>query len=129
MRTPVILDVNPHPEALEWEQEWLTRMGFPVIPCCGPERQGGCPILGNGRCKRIDEADGVIFQLDLDRAEHRRILTQYIRQLYVPIRVVATRDQQARWAHLLQFVKVFNPPVGRGTLDAFTAEVTSSMDQ
>jgi hypothetical protein len=128
MRTPVVLDVNPDPDALGWEQEWLTRAGLPVIPCCGPEVEGGCPILNNGRCNKIYDADGVIFQLDLDRPEHRLILRKYIRQLYVPIRVVVTKEQQKRWAHLLQFVEVFNPPVGPTTLGAFAAEMSSTID-
>jgi hypothetical protein len=129
MRTPVVLDVNPNPESLDWEQEWLTRTGLPVIRCCGPEVQGGCPILDNGRCRKSHEADGVIFQLDLDRPEHRRILRKYIRQLYVPIRVVATPEQEKRWAHLLQFVEIFNPPIGPAKLDAFAAEISSTIDQ
>lgn len=128
MRAPVVLDVNPDPEALDWEEEWLTRSGLPVMACCGPGAENGCPIIANGRCKKIEQADGVIFQLDLDQAANRRILTKYIRQLYVPIRVVVTKEQQKRWAHLLQFVEVFNPPVGPAKLDAFAAEVASTIE-
>ena len=128
MRAPLILDVNPDPAALEWEQEWLTRSGLPVVTCCGPETQGGCPLLQNRRCPKIDGADGVIFQLDLDRPEHRGILSAYTRELEVPIRVVALAAQQGRWADLLQSVELFTPPVGPAKLDAFAAEVAAEID-
>ena len=128
MRTPVILDVNPDPEALDWEQDFLTRIETSVIGCCGPDRVGGCPLLVDKPCAKIEAADGVLFQLDLDRAEHRRLLAKYVRLLDVPIRVVVSAEQQVRWAHLLDLVEVFTPPIGPAKLDAFVAEVESETD-
>jgi hypothetical protein len=128
MRTPVILDVNPDPEALEWEQEFLTRLDVPVIGCCGPDARGGCPLLVGEPCPKIEAADGVIFQLDLDKADHRRILAMYAQQLDVPIRIVVSEEQRRRWAHLVDMVEVFVPPVGPATLDAFAAEVESEVE-
>lgn len=125
MNTPVILDVNPDPDALDWEQDFLTRIETSVIGCCGPDHQGGCPLLEGDACAKIEAADGVLFQLDLDRAEHRQILARYVRILDVPIRVVVSPQQKVRWANLLEHVEVFTPPVGPATLDAFAAEVES----
>lgn len=128
MRTPVILDVNPDPEALDWEQDFLTRIETSVIGCCGPDRVGGCPLLEDKPCAKIEAADGVLFQLDLDRTEHRRLLAKYVRLLDVPIRVVVSAEQQVRWARLLDLVEVFTPSIGPAKLDAFAAEVESETD-
>ena len=125
MITPVILDVNPEASALDWELDFLTRIETPVIGCCGPDAQGRCPLLRGEPCAKMEAADGVLFQLDLDSAEHRRILARYVKQLDVPIRVVVTDDQKQRWAHLLELVEVFTPPIGPAKLDAFAAEVES----
>ena len=128
MRKPVILDVNPDPKELAWEQDFLARLETPVVACCGPDAQGGCPLLRGESCRKIEKADGVLFQLNLDRGDHRRILGMYLRQLDVPIRVVATPEQQLRWAGLLSLVEVFTPPIGPAKMDAFAAEVASETD-
>lgn len=128
MRTPVILDVNPDPEALAWEQDFLTRIEAHTVGCCGPDAQGGCPLLQGKSCAKIEAADGVLFQLDLDRADHRRILAKYVRLLDVPIRVVVSREQSKRWGHLLDLVEVFIPPIGPAKMDAFAAEVESEVE-
>ena len=128
MRRPLILDVNPDPDALHWEQDFLTRIETETITCCGPDPQDGCPLLQEKPCAKIEVADGILFQLDLDRLEHRKILAEYVRQLEVPIRVVVTADQERRWAHLLDHVEVFTPPIGPATMDAFAAEVESEIE-
>ena len=128
MRTPVILDVNPDPDALDWEQDFLTRIETQTITCCGPDTQGGCPLLQGESCTKIEAADGVLFQLDLDRKDHRQILAKYERLLDVPIRVVVSPEQQKRWARLLDRVEVFTPPIGPAKMDAFAAEVESEVE-
>lgn len=125
MRTPLILDVNPDREGLFWEQDFLGRIDARFSGCCGPDAQGGCPLLRGTRCAKAETADGIIFQLDLDRAHHRAILAHYIELVDVPIRVVVTAEQQKRWADLLAPVEVFTPPIGPAALDAFAAEVES----
>lgn len=127
MRSPVVLDVNPDPDALDWEQDFLGRLDIPVTRCCGPDAIGGCPLLRGERCTKIEGADGVIFQLDLDRTDHRQILAKYVRLLDVPIRVVVSPEQKKRWARLLDHVEVFVPPVGPAKLDGFAAEVESEL--
>ena len=126
MRRATILDVNPHPEDLAWEQDFIDRLDDDVVPCCGPKVQGGCPILHGDHCSKLEGADGVLFQLNLDREDHRAILTRYTELLEVPIRVVCTPEQAKRWGSLLADVEVTTPPMGPAALDAFAAEVESS---
>jgi len=128
VKMPYILDVNPDSDALAWERDFLTRIEASVISCCGPDKDGGCPLLRGEKCGNIQAADGVLFQLNLDRPEHRRILAKYVMQLDVPIRVTVTPDQEKRWAHLLELVEVVTPPMGPAKLDAFAAEVESEVD-
>ena len=127
MRIPVILDVNPEPDALNWEQDFLQRMDIPVEPCCGPGEGVVCPMLSGNHCSKVDRADGVLFQLDLDRPAHRELLQRYVANLSVPIRVVVSKEQQTRWSELLEDVEVMDPPVGPAALDGFAAEVESSL--
>lgn len=126
MESPAILDVNPDGRALAREEDFLLKLGLPVQSCCGPDREGGCPLLRGESCPKIEGADGVIFQLDLDQPRHRRLLAKYVRYFddqEVPIRVVVTPDQKVRWAKLLRLVEVWSPPVGVSKLDGFAAEV------
>jgi hypothetical protein len=126
-RTPVIVDVNPDPDALVWEQDFLTRLDAAVIQCRGPNEPGGCPLENGLPCPKLEAADGVIFQLDLDIPEHRGLLARYGKLLEVPVRAVVTQDQKVRHAHLLESFEVFTPPIGPATLDAFEAEVESEL--
>lgn len=127
MRKPVILDVNPDPEALEWELDWLERQEVAVVKCSGPHRAGGCPLLQGKSCGKVEKADGVLFQLSLDRDDHRQILETYARTLDVPVRAVVSEADKVRYADLLSDVEVVVPPVGPAGLDAFASEVESSL--
>lgn len=128
MRAPVILDVNPDPGELDWEQHWLGDLGLPVVTCEGPHGPRDCPLLRGERCGKVEKADGILFQLDLDRTDHREILTAYTQTLDVPIRAVVTPEQAERYADLLKEVEVFTPPIGPSALDAFASEVESDID-
>ena len=129
MRTPVILEVNQDADDLAWERAPFTRLQTPVILRCGPETQGNDPLLSGESCTKIEKADAVIFRLNLDKGVNRQILGEYLRRLDVPIRVVATQEQQARWQGLLTLVEVFTPPIGHTQLDALLAEVAPEMDE
>ncbi len=62
----LILDVTSRDAAPD--KEFLEKLGHPVGHAC-PILKGGCPM--------VDAAHGVIFQLDLDRPQHRAILKRY----------------------------------------------------
>jgi hypothetical protein len=128
MRTPVILDVNPTPEDLRWESGWLkSTLDLPVVTCAGPHEVRDCPLLKGERCGKVARADGILFQLDLDREDHREILEIYADSVEVPVRAVVTKEQQERYPELLQKVEVVNPPIGPAALDAFAAEVQAEI--
>lgn len=125
-RTPKILDVNPDHRARRREVAFYENLEFPVEACCGPDTEGGCPLLRGEPCPKIETADGVIFQLDLDKADHRRLLAHYVQFFEgqgVPIRVVVTPEQKQKWAKLLSLVEVWTQPVSVSKLDGFASEV------
>lgn len=133
MRTmPLILEVNPERHSMKADLEFLGKLGHPVVGCCGPGEEGGCPLLRGESCPKIEDADGVIFRLNLDSPEHRRLLSYYIRYfdaLEVPIRAVVTPEQKAKYSKLLSMVEVWTHPVSGGMLDGFSAEVESGWAQ
>jgi len=123
----VILDVTPGSAALD--QDFLERLGHPVLVCHGPAEHE-CPLLEEGGCELIDRAHGVIFKLDLDRPYHRAILRRYRQVLAddVPIRAVVSEEQAVRYADLLGGVQVWTHDPNVGELDGFAAEVEAADD-
>jgi len=76
----LILDVTVTDAAQD--KEFLERLGHPVLVCHGPDWGRACPII-RGQCPMVESAHGVIFQLDLDRPQHRVILKRYQESLDV----------------------------------------------
>lgn len=128
MRRPTILDVNPDTDAREWEREFLERLEAHVVSCPGPSERAPCPLLHNRACPKVDAADGVLFQLDLDDADHRNILRAYVDRLDVPIRVTVKPGQEDRYRDLLGEVEVTTATPGPALLDGFEAEVESELE-
>lgn len=131
-KTPVILIDNPDQKSMEREADFYRKLGHPVELCIGPGKELGCPLIRGEQCALVENADGVIFQLDLDVAENRRVLSKYITyfdELGVPIRVVVTPEQKLRWAKLLSLVEVWTTPVTVGKLDGFSSEVEYGWEQ
>jgi hypothetical protein len=112
----------------EFDQKTLARLGHPVLTCSGPEVNALCPLLGGTGCPKFDQAHGIVFELDLDRAQHRAILERY-RQLAredLPIRVVVRPDQRVRYADLLATVQVWDHQPTVADLDGFAAQVEAA---
>ena len=128
MRRPLILDVNPDQQDLDWEADLLERLEAHVVTCRGPQRAGACPILQGKNCGKVAAADGILFQLDLEREDHRAILEAYVERLDIPIRVVVGPGQREAFASELRDVEVQERPVGPAALDGFAAEVESEID-
>ncbi|RMH82500.1 MAG: hypothetical protein D6683_02810 [Actinomyces sp.] len=106
--------------------ELLERFGHVVRICHGPEHGTLCPILEKaGHCDLVDEAHGVVFELDLDRPQHRAILARYreILREGIPLRVLVREGQDERYADLLEGVEVWTHEPGVADLDAFSARV------
>ena len=106
----------------------LERLGHPVVTCAGPEVKTLCPLLGGAGCPKFDQAHGIVFELDLDRTQHRAILERY-RQLAredMPIRVVVRPDQERRYADLLDTVQVWDHAPTVADLDGFASQVEAA---
>lgn len=119
----VLLDVEAGEGA--FDRSILERLGHPVLVCEGPALKELCPLLGGDGCEKFGEAHGVVFALDLDRAQHRAIVQRYRAEAPedTPIRVIVTPEQAQRYASLLADVEVWAHPPTVAELDGFAAQV------
>lgn len=110
------------------DSDFLVRLGHPVEVCHGPDGEHTCPLVEGKGCPLADNAQGVVFELDLERAEHRDILAKYKTGLRedVPIRVAVRPGQEREYAELLKGVRVWTHTPVAGDLDAFAAEVEAA---
>lgn len=110
------------------DSDFLVRLGHPVEVCHGPGGEHTCPLAEGKSCPLAENAHGIVFELDLDRPEHRDILDKYKRGLRedVPIRVAVRPGQEREYAELLKGVRVWTHTPVAGDLDAFAAEVEAA---
>lgn len=120
----ILIDVS-ETTASDLTPQFLEGLGHPVLVCHGPPHATLCPLLKEGTCELVEQAHGVIFEFDLDRAQHRAILKRYREILAedVPIRVVLPPGQEQTYAHLLTDVDVSVEKLSVGELDGFAATV------
>lgn len=109
-------------------RSFLEKEGHPVVVCHGPPYKHLCPILSGRGCPLSEGAHGVIFELDLDRPQHRAILARYKESLRedLPIRVVVKPGQEAEHTELLAGLKVLTHEPTIGDLDGLAAEVEAA---
>jgi hypothetical protein len=121
----VILDVTPGGD--QFDTKFLEGLGHPVLVCRGPEEGHLCPIL-KGSCEMVSGAHGIVFQLDLDRPQHRAILKRYQQTVDedVPIWACVPEGQDRTYAELLSGVTVVIGQPSAGALDAFAAQVEAA---
>jgi hypothetical protein len=122
----ILLDV-PAGEG-DFDASILERLGHPVVVCNGPRFMEVCPLLGARGCEMFERASGIVFELDLDRGQHRMILRRYRDQAgpELPIRVVVKPGQAERYAELLDDVEVWAHDPTVADLDGFAAEVEAA---
>ena len=122
--SPILFDSPQAPE----EIGFLEHLGHEVLVCHGPDQGSLCPILSGDGCPIAEDAHGIVFELDLDRAQHRAILAKYKSSLRddVPIWVVASPDHATRHSELLSGLKVLTHPPALGELDGLAAEVEAA---
>ena len=125
----IILDVTPG-DGEQFEQGLLEGMGHPVLVCHGPGEEHRCPILVNEECPMLDAAHGIVFQLDLNRAPHRAILSRYkdIVREGTPLGVAVQPGQEDEYLELLDGVHVWTHSPTAGELDGFAARVEANDD-
>ena len=109
------------------DTDFLVRLGYPVETCNGPG-EGACPLVAGKGCPLAENAQGIVFELDLDRPKHRAILRRYKSQLRpdMPIRVSLRPGQEHEYADLLRGIKVWTHEPVAGDLDALAAEVSAA---
>jgi hypothetical protein len=110
------------------DRKFLEQLGHRVMVCPGPAPGTLCPILTGEGCVLAEAAHGIVFELDLDQAQHRDILARYKESLRsdVPIRVVVDPDQATKYPDLLKGLKVLDHTPVAGDLDALAAEVEAA---
>ena len=76
----------------------------------------------------VDGAHGVVFQLDLDRPQHRAILRRYQEVLAedIPLWASVLPGQESEYEELLSGVQVVVGDMGAADLDAFVSQVEAS---
>ncbi len=123
--SPILFDL---PEGIPSDADFLERLGHEVLVCHGPPAKTLCPILKGEGCSIVEAAHGIVFQLDLDRPQHRAILARYKEVVRddVPIWVVARPDQAIRHSQLLAGLKVLSHSPVAGELDGLAAEVEAA---
>jgi hypothetical protein len=122
---PILFDI---PEGTPQGSEFLELLGHRVLVCHGPPAKTLCPILSGEGCPLVASAHGIVFQLDLDRPQHRAILARYkeVTREDVPIWVVVRPDQVGRYTDLLSGLKVLTGDPVAGDLDGLAAEVEAA---
>lgn len=120
----ILIDVSTGTD-IEIDRDFLEKLGHPVRVCHGPPHGHLCPILSGAGCSLVDEAHGIIFELDLDRPQHRAILKRYREVVAedVPIGAVVKPGQETTYASMLQGIQVWTHSPTTGELDGFAAEV------
>ena len=126
MTSTILLDA-PQDEETAFDTSMLERFGHPVSVCEGPEFKHICPLLGGAGCPTFEQAHGIVFKLDLERAQHRAILRAY-RELApdVPIRVVVRPGQAEHFHELLAGFSVWAHEPTVADLDALAAEIEAA---
>jgi hypothetical protein len=122
----ILLDVSAA-DSEAFDVGFLERNGHPVLVCHGPGTKV-CPLLSSEGCSKFDAAHGIVFQLDLDRPQHRDVVARYraLARPDVPIRVVVRPGQAERYPELLSDVEVWTHEPTAAELDGFAARVEAA---
>jgi hypothetical protein len=123
----ILIDVTPGSGG-EFDRSFLERTGHDVVVCHGPEHGELCPLLAGTGCEKVDRAHGIVFALDLDRAQHRAILQRYreITRPELPIRAVVRPGQRTKYVDLLAAFDVWEHEPTVAELDGFAAGVEAA---
>jgi hypothetical protein len=122
----VLFDIPPGDQPVD--RDFLVSLGHPVEVCHGPGGEQQCPLVEGKGCPLAENAHGIVFELDLDRSDHRAILETYKRELRedMPIRVAVRPGQERAFSSLLEGLRVWTHTPVAGDLDALAAEVEAA---
>jgi hypothetical protein len=123
----ILIDVTPGSGA-DFDRSFLERSGHEVALCHGPKHDEVCPLLAGTGCELVDRAHGIVFALDLDRAQHRSILQRYreVTPEDVPIRVILRPGQLQKYKEELTAFEVWEHDPNAADLDGFAAGVEAA---
>lgn len=124
-----VLVESADPGARATQSAMLRAHGYDVVSCGGPAslEDPGCPMLGaDGRCPLVDQADVVLYDLDLDKPDEGAVLDA-LRAAYPSRPVVAELPtaKAQRNADRLAGCTTF-PPYDAARLVRGVAEATMS---
>ena len=122
--TRVLLDALPGVDR-DFDESFLARNGLSVSVCSGPGDSQPCPLVEGHRCRKFEEANGVVFALDLDEPEHRAVIERYqeLARDGTPIRVVLSPEQADQYREELEGVEVWTHEPTAAELDGFAARI------
>jgi hypothetical protein len=122
----ILLDIGSASDG--FDRDLLERFGHAVKVCHGPAHGALCPLLAGKGCPDFEHAHGVLFELDLDRPQHRAILRRYreLARPEIPIRAIVTAGQAARYADEFADVELLPRTPNVADLDGFAAEVEAA---
>jgi len=122
----ILLDITSADDG--FDRDLLERFGHAVKVCHGPAHGALCPLLAEKGCADFEQAHGVLFELDLDRPQHRAILRRYreLARPEVPIRAIVTSGQAVRYAGEFSDVELLPHAPNVADLDGFAAEVEAA---
>lgn len=116
----ILLDIPPGTDE-HFDVPFLERIGRPVGVCCGLRP---LPLLGRLGCPTFESAQGIVSQLDMDRAEHGAILDEHqaLTAGDRPIRVVGP-GQAESYRELSVGLEIWNREPTVSELDGLAARV------
>ncbi|MGH8928192.1 MAG: hypothetical protein ACRDWH_07560 [Acidimicrobiia bacterium] len=122
----ILFDIPAGNEVVD--RKFLEQLGHRIMMCHGPQPGMLCPLLSGEGCALAEGAHGIVFELDLARAQHRAILAKYKDSLRSdrPICVAVRPGQATKYADLLGGLKVWDHAPVAGDLDAVAAEVEAA---
>ena len=111
-----LLNVNPDFDSLDEESDFFADHGVQAMRCLGPDTSAACPLLVGRGCPKASGADLILFQLDLDNVDHRRILRAYRDERAATVVAVVSPEEALWWSDELEGVEVMIGPPGTGDL-------------
>jgi hypothetical protein len=123
---PLVVIESRHWPAAAAQAAALEDAGMRPVLCTGPTADGGaCPLLVDEHCPVLDEADAVVYDLDLDREGDLEVLRALLRDHGgLPVVTERSRGEQRRHAAALRQCTVVRPISPGHTATAVVAALT-----
>lgn len=123
MHRPRVVIESRRADAAQAQAEVLAQAGLDPVICAGPAEHGaGCPLLEGQPCDLVEDADAVLYDLDLEVLEDRQVLRALgARHPSLPIVTERTTAEVRRFDRDLGRCTVVVPFSSEHTRDAVVA--------